>query len=221
MRVEFIKQLHRDSLEKAWNARPAKDPMLKRRQKVLDRIDAALAQLKRGETNPPRGDYQTREKFDGVRVQLKYGQRALTIDGRDHWFVEDAATFFSSAREAVEKGELDGAISNVFEAGNKAREEARERGRDTADNMADAKADAETDAEIEVKATADAEADAEPMLAPAAPPSEPLHADDVAAVEAEPEGTASADERQAAKPGKFARKYEKMLAAGMFSQPAL
>ena len=73
MSVEFIKQLHQDSLEKAWNARPAKpprDPMLKRRQNVLGGIDAALEQLKNGEIIPPRGNYQTRDKFYGVRVQL-------------------------------------------------------------------------------------------------------------------------------------------------------
>src|SRR5215210_5655183 len=100
MPVEFIKQLHQASLEKAWNARPAKDPMLKRRKNVLSRIDVALAQLKSGEINPPRGNYQTRDHFNGVCVQLKCGQRALRIDGRDHWFVEDAATFFSLARGA-------------------------------------------------------------------------------------------------------------------------
>ena len=93
--------------------------MLKRRQKVLSRIDEALAQLESGEINPPRGSYQTRDNFNGVRVQLKYGQRALTIDGRDHWFVEDAASFFSSAREAVERGELDGAIIDAVEGKDK------------------------------------------------------------------------------------------------------
>jgi hypothetical protein len=87
MAVEFIRQLHRESLEKAWNARPAKDLMPKRRQDVLSRIDSALAQLESGETNPRRGLYQNRDNFNGVRVQLKCGQRALNIDGRDHWFV--------------------------------------------------------------------------------------------------------------------------------------
>ena len=89
MAVEFIRQLHRESLEKAWNARPAKaprDPMPRRRQGVLSRIDSALAQLADGETSPRRGLYQRRDNFNGVRVQLKCGQRALKIDGRDHWF---------------------------------------------------------------------------------------------------------------------------------------
>jgi hypothetical protein len=124
MTLDFIKQMHRASLEKAWNARPAKvrkDPMPKRRQNVLDHIDGALAQLKSGEANPSGGSYQTRDHCNGVRVQLKYGRRPLRIDGRDHWFVEDAATFFRSARAAVENGELDGAINGALKGKSKAK----------------------------------------------------------------------------------------------------
>ena len=180
MAVGFIKQLHQDSLEKAWNARPAKapkDPMPKHRQNVLDRIDGALAQLKSGENNPPRGSFQTRDNFNAVRVQLKYGQRALTIDGRDHWFVEDAATFFSKAREAVGSGELDVAINDALEAKGKGNLPARK--------------------------------------------SKPLDRDKVHNRNVAPDGQASVDELHAAKLGKFARKYEKLLAAGIFSEPAL
>jgi hypothetical protein len=186
MPVEFIKQLHQSSLEKAWNARPAKapkDPMPKRRQNVLSRIDAALAQLKSGETNPPRGNYQTRDNFNGVRVQLKYGQRALVIDGRDHWFVEDAATFFSNAREAVGRGELDGAIIDALE------------GKDKGKNKD--------------KGTRPAPESKSPDLGK------------VYNLNFAPDGKASADQLHAAKPGKFAQKYEKLLAAGIFSEPAL
>jgi hypothetical protein len=179
MPVEFIKQLHQASLEKAWNARPAKDPMLKRRQNVLSRIDVALAQLKSGEINPPRGNYQTRDNFNGVRVQLKCGQRALRIDGRDHWFVEDAATFFSSAREAVERGELDGAIIDALQG--------KEKDQDTRP----------------------------------APKSKPLDPEKVVNLNVALDGKASADRLHAAKPGRFARKYEKLLAAGILSEPTL
>jgi hypothetical protein len=124
MALDFIKQMHRASLEKAWTARPAKvrkDPMPKRRQNVLDHIDGALAQLKSGEANPSGGSYQTRDHCNGVRVQLKYGRRPLRIDGRDHWFVEDAATFFRSARAAVESGELDGAINSALKGKSRAK----------------------------------------------------------------------------------------------------
>lgn len=186
MPVEFITQLHQASLEKAWNARPAKapkDPMPKRRENVLSRIDVALAQLKSGETNPPRGNYQTRDNFNGVRVQLKFGQRALTIDGRDHWFVEDAATFFRSARKAVASGELDGAIIDALEAKDKDKDKAKG--------------------------------------IPPAPKSKPLEPQKIFNLAVAPVGKASANELPAAKPGKFARKYEKLLAAGVFSEPAL
>ena len=180
MTVEFIKQLHQDSLEKAWNALPAKakDPMPKRRQNVLSRIDVALAQLKSGETNPPRGSYQTRNILNGVRVQLKYGQRALTIDGRDHWFVEDAAMFFSKARQAVASGELDGAIIEAVEAKDK-------------------------------------DKDTRP-----ASKSRPIDPEKFSHLNLAPDAKVSADELRAAKPGKFAQKYEKLLAAGMISEPA-
>ena len=179
MPVEFIKQLHQASLEKAWNARPAKDPMLKRRQNVLSRIDVALAQLKSGEINPPRGNYQTRDNFNGVRVQLKCGQRALRIDGRDHWFVEDAATFFSYAREAVGSGQLDGAIINALEGKDK-----------------------------------------DKVTGPA-PESKPHDSEKVSNLNVAPDRKSSADELPAAEPGKFARRYEKLLAAGMFSESTL
>ena len=180
MTVEFIKQLHQDSLEKAWNALPAKakDPMPKRRQNVLSRIDVALAQLKSGETNPPRGSYQTRNILNGVRVQLKYGQRALTIDGRDHWFVEDAAMFFSKARQAVASGELDGAIIEAVEAKDK-------------------------------------DKDTRP-----ASKSRPIDPEKFSNLDLAPDAKVSADEQRTAKPGKFAQKYEKLLAAGMISEPA-
>ena len=179
MPVEFIKQLHQASLEKAWNARPAKDPMLKRRQNVLSRIDVALAQLKSGEINPPRGNYQTRDNFNGVRVQLKCGQRALRIDGRDHWFVEDAATFFSYAREAVGSGQLDGAIIDALEGKDK-----------------------------------------DKVTGPA-PESKPHDSEKVPNLNVVPDGKTSVDELPAAEPGKFARRYEKLLAAGMFSESTL
>jgi hypothetical protein len=179
MPVEFIKQLHQASLEKAWNARPARDPMLKRRQNVMSRIDVAQAQLKNGEINPPRGSYQTRDNFNGVRVQLKCGQRALTIDGRDHWFVEDAATFFSSAREAVGSGQLDGAIVDALEGNGK-------------------------------------DKGAHP-----APKSKPVAPEEVCNLDVAPDSKASAEELHAAKPGKFAQRYEKLVAAGIISEPAL
>ena len=193
MTVEFIKQLHQNALEKAWNARPAKppvDPMLKHRKKVLSRIDAALAQLESGENNPPRGLYQTRDNFNGMRVQLKYGQRALTIDGRDHWFVEDAATFFRSAREAVGSGELDRAILDAVDRTDKVPVK-----------------------EAKVK---DKEKAALPV-----PRNETPALQIVAGHEAAADDKASADEPCAANPGRFARKYEKLLAAGILSEPAL
>jgi hypothetical protein len=193
MTVEFIKQLHQNALEKAWNARPAKppvDPMLKHRKKVLSRIDAALAQLESGENNPPRGLYQTRDNFNGMRVQLKYGQRALTIDGRDHWFVEDAATFFRSAREAVGSGELDRAILDAVDRTDKVPVK-----------------------EAKVK---DKEKAALPV-----PRNEPPALQIVTGHEAVVDDKASADEPRAANPGRFARKYEKLLAAGILSEPAL
>src|SRR3954462_6186773 len=119
MTLDFIKQMYRDPLEKAWNARSAKvpkDPMPRRRQNVLDCIDGALAQLKSGEANPSRGSYQTRDHCNGVRVQLKYGRRALRIDGRDHWFVEAPLTFFRSAVALVKAGKLEGAINGAFKS---------------------------------------------------------------------------------------------------------
>ena len=193
MTVEFIKQLHQNALEKAWNARPAKppvDPMLKHRKKVLSRIDAALAQLESGENNPPRGLYQTRDNFNGMRVQLKYGQRALTIDGRDHWFVEDAATFFRSAREAVGSGELDGAINDAVDRKDK----------------------------VPVKEVKEKD---KAKAALPVPRNEPPALQIVAGHEAVVDDKASADEPRAANPGRFARKYEKLLAAGILSEPAL
>jgi hypothetical protein len=186
MAVDFIKQLHQVSLEKAWNARPAKapkDPMPKRRQNVLGSIDTALAQLKNGETNPPRGCYQTRDNFNGVRVQLKYANRPLTIDGRDHWFVEDAAMFFDKARAAVESGQLDSAINEALEAKGRGKNKSK--------------------------------------AAPAARTSKPPLAEKIAPRKVAPPSEPSADQPQPAKPGKYAQKYEELLAAGTFSESAL
>ena len=240
MSVEFIKQLHQASLEKAWNARPAKapkDPMLKRRQNVMSRIDAALAQLQSGEINPPRGSYQTRDNFNGVRVQLKCGQRALTVEGRDHWFVEDAATFFSLAREAVASGELDRAIIDALEGKGKDKStdkdtrpaprikapelrivsdlEAAPDGKAGGGDLPAAKplepAKVRT---LDVAPVGKASADELPMARPFAPEGVPT-------LDGAPVAEASADEPRAAKPGKFAQKYEKLLAAGIISEPAL
>jgi hypothetical protein len=182
MALDFIKQMHRESLEKAWNARPAKapkDPMPKRRQNVLDHIDGALAQLKSGEANPSRGSYQTRDHCKGVRVQLKYGRRALRIDGRDHWFVDDAATFFQSARAAVESGELDGAINGALKGAGKGKR-----------NLAAHK-------------------------------SKPPEPERLVSHTVEPHAEVRADDRAAAKPGRYAQKHEKLIAAGLLSEPAI
>ena len=187
MVVGFIKQLHRDSLEKEWKARPAKaakDPMIRRRQNVVDRIDRALAQLTNGETNPPRGSYQTRDDCHGVRVQIRCGQRAMPIDGRDHWFVEDAVTFFNNAREAIQRGELDGAINDALEG--KGKDKGKSRGKRSPPAR---------------KSTA----------------LEPQKVDNRDAAHDE----ASAAELRAAKPGKYAQKYEKLLAAGTFGDSTL
>jgi hypothetical protein len=193
MVVDFIKQLHQEALEKAWNARPAKapkDPMPRRRQIVLASIDNALAQLTNGDTNPRRGSYQTRDNFNGVRVQLKYAQRALTIDGRDHWFVGDAATFFSKARVAVESGELDSAINDALEQKGRGKTKAKvtrlvRNGKPQVDKAPDRKPAPASDA-IKAAAASDASADTPPT----------------------------------AKPGKYAQKYEDLLAAGTFSGSA-
>jgi hypothetical protein len=182
MALDFIKQMHRDSLEKAWNARPAKvpkDPMPKRRQNVLNRIDGALAQLESGEANPSRGIYRSRDHFKGVRVQLKYGRRALRIDGRDHWFVEDAATFFRSARAAVESGELDDAINGALKSRSKGKRN---------------------------------------LPARKSKPPEPGRVDSHTVA---PDAEVTAPDRPAAKPGRYAQKHEKLLAAGILSAPAL
>ena len=223
MAVEFLKRLHQVSLEKAWNARAPKDPMPKRRQNVIDRIDAALAQLKRGERNPLRGNYQTRENFSGVRVQLKYGQRALVIDGRDHWFVEDAATFFSMARKAVQGGELDGAINDARDAKkDKAGTVAAVAAEPTpAPVAAPVAAPAPATAAATVKPPADIGASTSSVaeaLTPPAPkitPPAPAKPDDeqVAAKVA-----ASADEAPPRKLGKYAQRYEQLLSAGAFSE---
>ena len=186
MALDFIKQMHRDPLEKAWNARPVKvpkDPMPKRRQNVLDRIDSALAQLKSGEANPSRGSYQTRDHCNGVRVQLKYGQRALRINSRDDWFVEDAAAFFRSARAAVQSGELDGAINGALKSRSKAKAKGKR-------NI--------------------------PALKSKPPEPERVDSHTVAA-----DAEATAQNRPAAKPGRYAQKHEKLLAAGILSASAL
>ena len=222
MPVEFIKQLHQDSLEEAWNARAAKapaDPMLKRRRNVLSRIDMALAQLESGAINPPRGSYQSRDNFNGVRVQLKYGQRALAIDGRDHWFVEDAASFFNSAREAVERGELDAAIIDAVEGKDQAMAKVKRK--------AKAKDDARPAPEIKpldtgniytLNVAPDGKATGGTRPVPKDVPLDPGNLYNPGVV---PEAKANAGERAPAKSGKFARKYEKLLAAGVFSEPAL
>ena len=221
MVVEFIKQLHQDSLEKAWNARPAKDPMPERRQNVLARIDVALAQLESGEINPARGCYQTRDNFNGVRVQLKYGQRALSIDGRDHWFVEDAATFFKSAREAVASGQLDGAINQALEA--------RDKGKgprpapSSTRPVAKSKPVEPGTASI-AAVTPAASAAVSRTVSPAAPAAVAPGASPVVPLPASPAALPAQDSNAAeplpARPGKFARKYEKLLAAGIISEAA-
>ena len=188
MAVEFIRQLHRESLEKAWNARPAKDLMPKRRQDVLSRIDSALAQLESGETNPRRGLYQNRDNFNGVRVQLKCGQRALNIDGRDHWFVEDAATFFSYARHSVEAGELDGAINDAIEGKGKGK------GKDAGKGVGEG---------------------ARPVTK-----RRPLDLEKASYPKVVPGGEAIVDQQTANKPGRYAQKYEKLLAEGIINERA-
>jgi hypothetical protein len=191
MAVEFVRQLHQESLEKAWNARPAKDPMPKHRQDVLSRIDSALAQLKGGVINPRRGLYQTRDNFNGVRVQLKCGRRSLNIDGRDHWFVEDAATFFSYARHSVENGELDCAINDAIEGKGKGKGKVKDTG--------DARAKGARP--VSRRRTLDLERAYHPEVVPG--------------------GETVVDQQSAPTPGRYAQRYEKLLAEGIISERAI
>lgn len=110
MALEFLK-LHSNELEKQFTARPAKDPMPAKRQKVIEGIDKALAQLKAGETSPKRGWYSSKEGVEGVRVQIKSGMKPLTVDGRSFWVVDDATKFYTEAKRAVQEKKLDDAIS--------------------------------------------------------------------------------------------------------------
>ncbi len=118
MAFDFLKELHQNALERAWNTRPdkpKKDPMPARREKVIAGIDKALQQLKANEANPKRGFYQTKDGVEAVRVQVKYGAKPLAVSGRNAWFVPDAAVFFNKMKAAAKAGELDSAINEAAE----------------------------------------------------------------------------------------------------------
>ena len=122
MALDFLKH-HSTDLERAYTAKPAKppkDPMPGKRQKVIDGILKALGHLKAGEMAPKRGWYAGKEGVDGVRVQLKSGNKPLVIDGRDHWYVPDATKFYNDAQKAVFQGQLDDAINAAGKGGAKA-----------------------------------------------------------------------------------------------------
>lgn len=118
MSLDFLKA-HDAKLEKAFTERPASDPTPKRREKVIARIDEALAQLKRGESKPKNGLYKTKDGVDGVEVTLKLGSRRLVLDRRDSWFVPDATKFYNDAKKAAQAGDLDDAIRALFDGSSK------------------------------------------------------------------------------------------------------
>jgi hypothetical protein len=119
MALDFLK-LHDKSLAKSYSDRPRADETPKRRARVIEGIEKMLAALKNGEEAPKRGWYKTRG--DVVRVQLKHGNKPLTINGENEFFVprERAADFYTNARKSVEAGELDSSIDALFAKGGSA-----------------------------------------------------------------------------------------------------
>ena len=116
MVLDFLK-LHDKNLARSYSARPKADPTPKRRTKVIDGIDKMLAALKSGEEAPKRGWYSIRG--DVARVQLKHGNKALSINGESEFFVprERAADFYTNARKSVEAGQMDEHINALFDKG--------------------------------------------------------------------------------------------------------
>ena len=232
MVVEFIKQLHQDSLEKAWNARPAKkkDPMPERREERPEPHRRRAGAVEEGRNQPGRGAaYQTRDNFNGVRVQLKYGQRPLVIDGRDHWFVEDAATFFKSAREAVAtrparrrhqrrargQGQGQGPPSGAKQRSSRAEEQVAGACEGFHCNRHTCRVTFRTSCRDSCRVTRRFTCSTVPC---ACPPG--LLASPAVSPAAPPAQDTSAVEPATARPGKRPRKYEKLLAAGIISEAA-
>ena len=115
MALDFLK-LADSKLAKEYSGKPPKDPMPKRREKLVAGINRALAQLQLAEEDSPsRGWYSTKNSV--TRATLRLGSRPLIVDGRSEFFVprNRAAEFYEQARASAEKGELDNAIRAVAE----------------------------------------------------------------------------------------------------------
>lgn len=114
MALDFLK-LADKNLGKVYNAKPAVDQTPKRRTKVIEGIDRMLAALKRGEAKPARGWYNVRG--DTAKLQLKHGNKALSINGESEFFVprERAADWYAGAKASVLAGELDSSITDAVE----------------------------------------------------------------------------------------------------------
>jgi len=114
MALSFTK-MHSDKLEQEFKKKPEKDVMPAKRKQIGEGIDRTLAQLKDGEVNPKRGWYKSKDGAEGIRTTLKLGNKTMTVDGRDHWFVDDATAFYKAAKEDLEAGKLDEAIKATME----------------------------------------------------------------------------------------------------------
>ena len=108
MALSFTK-LHSPKHEEDWNAKPAKDPLPKLKEKLTLGIDGALASLKQGK-DKLKGWYSTKDGVNGVQCQLRLNNRPISAEGRDSWYHHDAAKFYSAAKSDVAAGHMDEVI---------------------------------------------------------------------------------------------------------------
>lgn len=98
---------------KAFHAKPAKDTVTPRRERVTKRIDEILAMIEKGETKPRGAPYEIRG--DVARATIRLGSRPLVIENQEEFFVaKDKLTdFYKEVKKQIGAGEHDEALANM------------------------------------------------------------------------------------------------------------
>lgn len=96
--------------KKTFEAKPAKDTITPRRQKIADGIDRVLEAIKAGEDKVRGGIYEVREGVAKATVRL--GSRHLVLEGQEAFYVakDKLAEFYTEVKKQVLGGEHDDAI---------------------------------------------------------------------------------------------------------------
>uniref|UniRef100_A0A6M3XWR8 Uncharacterized protein n=1 Tax=viral metagenome TaxID=1070528 RepID=A0A6M3XWR8_9ZZZZ len=120
MALDFLKS--DPEAAKAFKAKPDVDPLPTKKAQMLTKLDSVIAAVKKNPGTSITRWYKVKKDRDGASVGLNVGTASVAGNtsgrtGNEEIIKSDAVAFFSTAKAAIEKGEMDDLIRKALEGG--------------------------------------------------------------------------------------------------------